>query len=103
MSKLSIVPTPLGLMDVYDTDGAESGGMSGGLGALSLMSSGNYNNKSRTPPHLTSEERWSLGWMTPTTITEAGDYSLASIDQNQAYIIPTLNENEYFLLESRPQ
>ncbi len=91
----------LGLMDVYDTDGAESGGMSGGLGALSLMSSGNYNNKSRTPPHLTSEERWSLGWMTPTTITEAGDYSLASIDQNQAYIIPTLNENEYFLLENR--
>lgn len=91
----------LGLMDMYDTDGTESGGRSGGLGGLSLMSAGNYNNQSRTPPYLTSEERWSLGWMTPTTLTAAGEYSLASIDQNQAYIMHTNNENEYFLLENR--
>lgn len=93
----------LGLMDMYDTDGTESGGRSGGLGYLSLMSAGNYNNQSRTPPFLTSEERWSLGWMTPTTITTEGEYSLASIDQNEAYIIHTQNENEYFLLENRQQ
>ncbi len=93
----------LGLTDMYDTDGTESGGRSGGLGGLSLMSAGNYNNQSRTPPYLTSEERWSLGWITPTTITAAGEYTLASIDQNEAYIMHSQNENEYFLLENRQQ
>lgn len=91
----------LGLMDMYDTDGTSSGGRAAGLGSLSLMSAGNYNNQSRTPPYLTSEERWSLGWMTPTTISEGGEYTLASINQNQAYVMHTTTLGEYFLFENR--
>lgn len=47
----------LGWPDFYDTDGIV-GGDSPGLGAYSLMSEGNYNNNSRTPPASTILERW---------------------------------------------
>ena len=90
----------LGLRDFYDVDYEESGGQGDGLGALSLMSSGNYNNSSRTPPCLSAEERYELGWLKLTDLTE-GQLSLKHIAENAAYRLDTENDGEYFLFENR--
>ena len=43
------------------------------------------------------------GWLTPTTLTRSGDYELNPIQQNEAYLIATDTEGEFFLLENRQQ
>ena len=91
----------LGLADLYDTNDAE-GGDSPGFRSFSIMCSGNYNNEGRTPPYYCAEERLQVGWMSmPTEITAAGNYSLNSIENNEAYYLPTDVEDEYYVFESR--
>ncbi|MEG2771705.1 MAG: M6 family metalloprotease domain-containing protein [Alistipes sp.] len=90
----------LGLADTYDTDGS-AGGSSSGLFQFDIMTAGNYNNDGCTPPFYPAVHRVQLGWLTPIPLNDAKEFELKSIDQNQAYIIPTITENEYFLLEYR--
>lgn len=88
----------MGIPDLYST--ISSGSFT--PGSWSLLDVGSYNNNSRTPPHLSAFERYSLGWLTPRKIVEPGIYTIEPIgDSNDAIIIPADNENEYFLLENR--
>lgn len=90
----------LGLPDFYDTDYEKSGGDALGLGNISLMATGCYNNDDRTPPYLNAEELMELGWLQPEPLT-AGQLSLPPIDGKKAYRLDTENPNEYFLFENR--
>ena len=92
----------LGWPDFYDTNGSDFGT---GVGVFnwSLMCQGSRNDGGRTPPSLTAMERMMAGWLTPTTLTRSGDYELNSIQQNEAYLIATDTEGEFFLLENRQQ
>lgn len=92
----------LGWPDFYDTNGSDFGS---GVGVFnwSLMCQGSRNDGGRTPPSLTAMERMMAGWLTPTTLTRSGDYELNPIQQNEAYLIATDTEGEFFLLENRQQ
>lgn len=73
-------------------------------GSYSVLDYGPYNNDGRTPPNYSAYERWALGWMTPEKYTGSGSVSLANLaDTNEAYVIPTEKETEYFLVENRQQ
>ncbi|MFA7082707.1 MAG: M6 family metalloprotease domain-containing protein [Bacteroidales bacterium] len=92
----------LGLPDFYDTDYEGTGGQSIVLGSWDLMSSGNYNNESRTPPHLSSLERQMLGWFNPTILTiDSTICTLPALsDSNKAYKV-NLSYNEFLIFEHR--
>ncbi len=94
----------LGLADLYDTEYTKNT-----VGTWDLMASGNYNGNGTTPPSYTAFERFSLGWIQPKVLKEAGRYLLHPLlTENQAYLIapegktifPSTN-GEYFLLENR--
>lgn len=88
----------MGLPDLYDTD--NSGTFT--PGEWNILDVGSYNNNSCTPPNYSSFERYALDWMEPTLLTSPGEYSLDELSaSNQAFIIPTENDNEYYLLENR--
>lgn len=91
----------LGTLDLYDTDYEENGKTKGLYGSLALMDGGCYNNDMKTPPYLTTIERQMLGLIEPQQITEAGNYTVESIENNKAYIIESSNKGEYFLIEHR--
>lgn len=88
----------MGLPDIYSTIGG---------GAFTpenwtLLDSGSYNNNSRTPPYLSAFERYAFGWIEPKVLESDGAVSLQPIGKsNEAYIIHTEKDNEYFLLENR--
>lgn len=93
----------MGMPDFYDTD-YSTNGTCRTLGSYSLMDSGCYNNSGWTPPYLNFEERMCLGWLTESdlpTLSANGEYSLAPINENEAYKSLTDMEGEYFLYESR--
>ncbi|MBR6346084.1 MAG: immune inhibitor A, partial [Bacteroidales bacterium] len=91
----------LGLPDVYDTD-KEANGEASHPGAFDLMGSGNYNGENMCPPYYTFEERLRLGWVEEREICSiSGDVELGTVDKNKALYIPTSQEGEYFILESR--
>lgn len=105
----------VGLPDFYDT-GVEKKGMDA-MGSWDLMTQGNYNNSGKTPPTYTAYERFYVGWLTPTPLTEdvsedcEGSYELKSlISSNSAYLISKTKSNlnggspnplEFFMLEYR--
>ena len=90
----------MGLPDIYST----IGGGAFTPETWTLLDSGSYNNNSRTPPYLTAFERYAFGWIDPIDINSTQFVSLKSIGvSNEAYIIRTERENEYFLLENRQQ
>ena len=99
----------LGLPDWYDT--SENNKYT--IGDWSIMSSGNYNNKSRTPPSYNAYERFYLGWLKPQQLMNEGMYQLAPLTlNNEAYLIATSTHNleqknpnpsEFFILENRQQ
>lgn len=91
----------LGWPDLYDTDYSGTGGEGLGMGTLSLMSSGSYNNDGCTPPALTMLERWMVGWAEPEVIVESGQYTLPAVWENKGFLVPTPTANDYFLLETR--
>ena len=91
----------LGLPDFYDTDYEANGDSGYDTGHFDLMCAGNYNDHGRRPPYLSAVERNMLGWMEmPAELTD-GDYTLAPVQQNAAYISRTETEGEYFVLECR--
>lgn len=70
----------------------------------SLMASGNYNDDGRTPPGLSSYERYELGWIEPKRLSYPLTVTLEPLGHsNSACRISTERDNEYFLLENRQQ
>lgn len=95
----------LGLPDFYDTE--NEGHYT--VGSWDIMCSGSYNGNGKTPPSYTAFERFSLGWLTPVVLENAGRYQLQPLlTSGQAFLIPAgtydLNPTtnaEYFILENR--
>ena len=92
----------IGLPDFYDADYDKSGGKSPALGSLSLMDQGSYNNEGRTPPYLSSYEKYMLGWSEMEEWTESGNKTLPPVqDSDKTYWTPTETEGEFFVYEFR--
>lgn len=93
----------LGLPDLYDVD-YETGGQAIHPQRWSIMASGSYLNMSRTPCGYSLFERMALGFASPVTITEPGEYEIRPSDftaDPEGYRINTAIKEEYFLLENR--
>lgn len=91
----------LGLPDFYDTDYEENGEAMDMLW-FSLMASGSDNDDSKCPPYLNTIEKNLLGWMDmPEYLSEPGSYTLGPVQNNEAWLLHTDKENEYFVLECR--
>lgn len=100
----------LGLPDLYATNYATHKL----LGSWDVMCYGLYNNDTHTPPSYSAYERFFMGWLTPTLITEPANLQLEHIaTSNQAYMIVAGDEhnmnglqpnpNVFYLLENRQQ
>ena len=91
-----------GLPDTYDTDYSGSGGQSIDLDEWCMMAGGSWNDNGRTPAFHSAWCRNDLGWISATTISSQGSFTLPN-PQNSgaAYIINTTTNNEYFMLENR--
>lgn len=90
----------MGLPDLYPTSYSDAFSP----GEYSTLDHGPYNNNGRTPPHYSAFERYSLDWLEPELLEYTGEYVLDPVHtSNKAFIIPTENENEFFLLENRQQ
>ena len=74
----------LGLPDLYSTNDA----LHKTLGSWDILDYGPYNNEGRTPPSYSAYERFFMGWLTPTLLTERDDLTLEDIQtSNQCYMI----------------
>ena len=88
----------LGLKDLYDSDGEDSGGVHAGLGQTSLMAHGLENDCYNTPPNMNAIERELLGCGFCEILDTAGAYTLEPIHLNGHYFkIPTYTEGRYYL------
>ncbi len=88
----------LGLPDLYDTDGAQSGGTDRGLWGTSLMDEGC---RQAVPPDFGAIEFELLGLGTCEELTP-GVQTLAPLLQGRRYLkAPTEVEGEFFLFEAR--
>ena len=72
-------------------------------GAWSVLDYGPYNNGGCTPPLYSAYERYSLGWMSPRVLDGPANVTLKTIGTNEACIIKTGDDNEFFLFENRQQ
>ncbi len=92
----------LGLMDMYDTDYAGSGGYGNGLWyTTALMDGGSMNNECNTPPHYCAVDYDSMG-LGHAEPLEKGEYLLEDIGVNRRYLkLESGNEGEYYLFEFR--
>ena len=88
----------LGLPDLYDTDYTSSG-----VGGFCIMSAGSWCDGGLRPTHFSAWCKVFLGWVQPTEITKAGQYSLPRVEDNAKIfkIKGNLPDNEYFLVENR--
>ncbi len=87
----------MGLPDLYAT--SYTGAFT--PGSWSALDYGPYNNDGCTPPLYGAFERYALGWMEPLPIEGPLTATLRPIGTNQAGIIRTAKDNEFFLLENR--
>ena len=91
----------LGFPDYYATNDAASLVPS----TFFLMDGGSHNDDGRTPPSLSTINRFLRGWIEPEVLENIpGEYELPHISENKAYIIRmngTGNNGEYFTLETR--
>lgn len=90
----------LGLPDIYSTTSSSS---SYTPGSFEVMDRGSYNNDGRTPPQMSSYDKFSLGWLNPRILTAAEDISLKPLEEGEALLIQTEKNEEYFMLENRQQ
>lgn len=93
----------LGLSDLYDTDG-DIGGQSSGPGRWSVMSTGSYLNKARTPCGYSLYEKYALGFAQPRNLSKEGEYSIRPMSEKGAsdgMLLRAGSANEFFMLESR--
>ena len=98
----------MGLPDFYATDEATHKT----LGSWDIMDYGPYNNNGNTPPNYSAYERWFMGWMTPTLVTQAASMSLPLLHESKEAVVITQNNKEisnilapvpsqFYLIENR--
>ena len=93
----------LGLPDEYDTD-YEAGGQSHDPGQWSVMAGGSYSQLGRLPVGYSAFQRYASGFLTPKMITSTGKLELKPMQENnEAYMLKTPVDKEFFLLENRQQ
>ena len=103
----------IGLQDLYDID-YDAGVWAGfaNIEYLSLMDEGGWAfEKSEgivktkfIPSHLDALSKWMLGYYDESYINKSGEYTLNAASDNDKYnfyIIPTNDENKYFIIENR--
>lgn len=92
----------LGLPDLYNTNSSSDDTTPGDW---SVLDAGPYNGDGRTPPNMSSFERYSLGWLSPEEIVSSGELSLGALPEtNKAYIMTTEeNPDEFFIMDYRLQ
>ena len=94
----------LGLPDLYDSDGASSGGEAFHIGPWCLMATGTWNNNGDSPAFLSAEMRVNVGWANSILLDSPQNVTLpdpTTLSQGVVYRINTTTNNEYFLLENR--
>ena len=70
---------------------------------FSVMDYGPYNNDGMTPPNYSAYERYALDWMDPVSMSP-GNRNLENLGStNQAFIVKTEKQNEFYLFENRQQ
>lgn len=92
----------LGLPDLYAT----TYNSSYTPGEWTILDAGSYNGPGEggnVPPLYTAFERLSMGWIEPREIGEPADITLRPLGDNDACIISTARNNEFFLFENRQQ
>lgn len=94
-----------GLVDMYDTDYAGSGGTAAGLWRTTcLMDAGNMNNNGNTPPNLNSIERERLGLLEYEELLTEGKKIIYPVGNKNAVAYRISNKadsSEYYVLECR--
>ena len=101
----------LGLPDMYETTG---NGTHKTLGAWSILDYGPYNNEGNTPPAYSAYERFFMGWLKPTLITDSAYLQLEELQvSNTAFLISETDEHNligndpkpttFYLIENRQQ
>lgn len=91
----------LGLPDWYDTD-YSTNGQAFDLDQWDCMAGGSWNNGGKTPANHNSFSRWWEGWIQPTELKQAGNYSLKSMSKfPEFYVIRSNVKGEFFMLENR--
>lgn len=89
----------MGLPDLYETT-YSTGSIT--PGAWSTMDQGPYNGDGCVPPYYSSYERNALGWIDLKVVDQPESADLEHIGaSNEAYIIQTARDNEFYLLETR--
>lgn len=92
----------LGLMDMYDTDGAGSGGVGDALGgSTSVMDQGMYNCFGCVPPNLNAMELEMLSLVEPLPLSVGSRTMLPFQTGHDCFRLDTSVEGEYFLFECR--
>ena len=96
----------LGLPDLYDTSGDYTPICT--PAGYDLLDEGCYNWNSYIPAGMSAYERYELGWLTPTVLSEQKTDTLMHLaTSNQAFIVPVTEglddprEGEYYLFENR--
>lgn len=87
----------LGLPDFYDI------GQHFILGKWSLMDYGPYTAEGFVPSGLTAFERYSLGWMDLTEISDPGTYWLEDLQEGKAFRLSTDDPNRFLIIENHQQ
>ena len=98
----------LGLPDLYYT--GSSGTSYPTPNEYDLLDLGCYNRNAYVPAGMSAYERYELGWLTPTVLSEQKTDTLLYLgNANQAYIVPVTDGlddprlGEYYLFENRQQ
>jgi len=99
----------LGLPDIYSVSGTASNTPGGwdemDVGCYNTGSNTSCGNTSTCPPNFTAEERYTLGWLTPSKLaSSASTQVLPSVNNNKAFkLCATSDTTEFFILENRQQ
>lgn len=94
----------LGAPDYYDTDYSEQGQYTG-AGNWCLMAGGSWNGGGRCPAGINIFQKWQYGWVEPIILAEndANVVIQNSAHFQEAYIIETRTEGEFYMMENRQQ
>ncbi len=89
--------------DLYDYGGRDGDfEKSAGLGRYCLMSSGNHNDRGRTPSPICAYLRDLVGWCdNKVVINDPDEYQAVQGDYGTILVYETDNMNEYFIVENR--
>lgn len=102
----------MGLPDFYETNDEYSWKGLHTLCEWDVMDYGPYNNNGNTPPNYSAYERWFMGWITPTLISDAASVVLPDLSDSKAAVLLTANGTNvsnvlnptpktFYLLENR--